>query len=127
MAFDMKIEVVFIGVSDVDRAKDFYVNKLGFNPDQDHTVSDDLRFVQVTPPGSACSVVFGKGVTDTAPGATKNVMMVIDSAQAAYDELTANGIEAQGPDAQPWGNFVSFSDPDGNFWTLQELPDRTGA
>ncbi len=118
----MKIELVAIPVSDVDRAKAFYVDKVGFIEDHDHQVSETLRFVQLTPPGSACSIVMGTGITQMPPGSQKGVQMVVASAEAARKELVARGVDASDVDVQPWGNFVTFSDPDGNTWSLQELP-----
>jgi len=118
-----KLELLAVPVTDVDRAKDFYV-QAGFNADQDATVSDELRFVQLTPPGSACSICIGKGLTKAEPGSMDMILLVVDSAQAAYDDLTSRGIEATGIDEQPWGKFVYFNDPDGNKWSVQELPTR---
>jgi catechol 2,3-dioxygenase-like lactoylglutathione lyase family enzyme len=119
---DMRIEVVFLGVADVDRAKAFYVDQVGFHADHDNTVHEGLRFVQLTPPGSACSVAFGEGITDMAPGSQQGVMMVVDDVAAQRERLVANGVEVTEVDEQPWGTFVSFADPDGNGWTLQQLP-----
>lgn len=119
---DMKLELVAVPVTDVDRAKEFYV-QAGFNADHDHTVSDDVRFVQLTPPGSACSIALGKGLTDMAPGSLDNMQMVIGDADAARADLLERGVEASEVDEQPWGRFVYFADPDGNRWALQELPD----
>ncbi len=119
----MKLEVVFVPVTDVDRAKAFYVEKLGFHADHDQQVNEELRFVQLTPEGSACSIAFGKGLTEMVPGSLKNVMMVIENAQAAYDELKAKGVDVSEIDVQAWGKFIYLTDPDGNGWTLQELPD----
>jgi catechol 2,3-dioxygenase-like lactoylglutathione lyase family enzyme len=118
---DMKIEVVFLGVTDVDRAKKFYVEQVGFLADHDQRVHEGLRFVQLTPPGSACSVAFGEGVTTMAPGSQKGVMMVIDDADATRERLLAAGVDVSEVDEQPWGRFVYFEDPDGNSWTLQQL------
>jgi catechol 2,3-dioxygenase-like lactoylglutathione lyase family enzyme len=112
-----------VPVSDVDRAKDFYV-KVGFAADHDVRVHESLRFVQLTPPGSACSIAVGEGITEMTPGSIKNLQMVVADAQAAHDELSAKGIEVSDVDPQPWGTFVYFSDPDGNTWTLQQLPPR---
>ena len=120
----MKIEPVAIPVTDVERAKSFYVDQVGFVADHDHQVNPELRFVQLTPPGSACSVVMGVGVTEMAPGSQKGVQMVVADAQACYDQLVANGVDASPVDEQPWGKFVFFADPDGNTWALQELPPR---
>jgi catechol 2,3-dioxygenase-like lactoylglutathione lyase family enzyme len=123
---DMKIEVVFLGVTDVDRAKSFYVDQVGFNADHDQTVHEGLRFVQLTPPGSACSIAFGEGLTQMEPGGQKGVMMVVDDVAKAREALAANGVEVSEVDEQPWGSFVSFADPDGNSWTLQQLPAWSG-
>ena len=122
---DMKIELVAIPVTDTDRAIDFYVNKVGFHLDHDHRVGNDLRFVQLTPPGSACSIVLGEGITDMTPGSQKGVQMVVTSAQQAHDELAGRGAPVGDVQSMPWGAFVFFSDPDGNTWALQELPDRS--
>ena len=119
---DMKLELVTVPVTDIDRAKEFYV-AAGFNADHDHTVSDEMRFVQMTPPGSACSIAFGKGLTAMAPGSLDNLQMVVADAGAIRAELVERGIEVSEVDEQPWGRFVYFSDPDGNGWALQELPD----
>jgi catechol 2,3-dioxygenase-like lactoylglutathione lyase family enzyme len=121
---DWKIELVAIPVTDVDRAKAFYVDQVGFNADHDYQVSETLRFVQLTPPGSACSVVMGTGITEMAPGSQKGVQMVVADAAAARKHLIDNGVAASEIDVQPWGSFVYFSDPDGNAWSLQELPLR---
>ena len=120
---DWKIELIHVPVSDVDRAKAFYVDKVGFNLDHDQRVSDDLRFVQLTPPGSACSIAIGEGLGATlAPGSLDVIQVVIDDADAALEQLRANGVDADGVDEQAWGRFVTFHDPDGNRWTLQQLP-----
>jgi catechol 2,3-dioxygenase-like lactoylglutathione lyase family enzyme len=121
---DWKIELVAIPVTDVDRAKAFYVEQVGFHADHDHQVSEALRFVQLTPPGSACSVVLGTGITDMAPGSQKGVQIVVGDVKAAREALIGHGVEASEVDVQPWGSFVTFSDPDGNTWALQELPPR---
>ena len=121
---DWKIELIPIPVSDVDRAKSFYVDKAGFNADHDHRVSDSLRFVQLTPPGSACSVVMGTGITEMPPGSQQGVQMVVSDVAAARDQLIGNGVDASPIDVQPWGSFCYFSDPDGNTWALQQLPPR---
>lgn len=118
----MKLELVAVPVTDVDRAKDFYVDKVGFTADHDHTVSDEVRFVQLTPPGSACSIAIGKGLTQIVPGGLDNLQMVIADADAARAELVGRGVEVSEVDEQPWGRFLHFSDPDGNRWSLQELP-----
>jgi catechol 2,3-dioxygenase-like lactoylglutathione lyase family enzyme len=119
-----KIELVAIPVTDVDRAKAFYVDQVGFNADHDVQVNDALRFVQLTPPGSACSIVMGTGVTDMAPGSQRGVQVVVEDAAAARQELLGRGVAASEIDVQPWGSFVRFSDPDGNTWALQQLPPR---
>jgi catechol 2,3-dioxygenase-like lactoylglutathione lyase family enzyme len=118
---EMRIELVPIPVSDVDRAKSFYVDKVGFNADYDHAVSPELRFVQLTPPGSACSVVLGLGITDMPPGSQHGVQMVVADADAARKELAERGVEVSEVDEQPWGRFVRFADPDGNTWSLQQI------
>jgi catechol 2,3-dioxygenase-like lactoylglutathione lyase family enzyme len=119
---DWKIELVAIPVTDVDRAKAFYVDQVGFHADHDHQVNENLRFVQLTPPGSACSIVMGTGITEMPPGSQKGVQIVVADAAAARKHLIDNGVEASEVDEQPWGRFVFFSDPDGNTWSLQELP-----
>jgi catechol 2,3-dioxygenase-like lactoylglutathione lyase family enzyme len=119
---DMKLELVGVPVSDVDRAKEFYVDKVGFVEDHDQVVSDDLRFVQLTPPGSACSICFGNGLTEMAPGSLDGLQIVVANADDIRAELLERGVEASEVDEQPWGRFVYFSDPDGNQWSLQELP-----
>jgi len=121
---DMKIELVAIPVTDVDRAKAFYVDQVGFKADHDYQVNEALRFVQLTPPGSACSVVLGLGITDMPPGSQRGVQMVVADATAAREQLLSRGVEASEVDVQPWGSFVTFSDPDGNTWALQQLPAR---
>ena len=121
---DMKLELVAVPVSDVDRAKAFYVDQAGFNADHDHKVSDDLRFVQLTPPGSACSIAIGLGVIDAEPGSVQGLQLVVDDADAARAELVERGVEASEVQDFPWGRFVFFSDPDGNRWAVQQLPRR---
>jgi len=121
---DWKIELVAIPVTDVDRAKAFYVDQVGFNADHDHTVSDSLRFVQLTPPGSACSIVMGTGVTEMEPGSQKGVQVVVADVAAARQQLLDRGVAASEVDEQPWGLFVTFADPDGNTWALQQSPGR---
>ena len=118
----MKLELVAVPVTDVDRARDFYV-QAGFVLDHDHAVSDDVRFVQLTPPGSGCSIAVGQGLTQMQPGALDNMQMVVADADAAHADLKGRGIEVSDVDEQPWGRFVYFSDPDGNGWALQQLPD----
>lgn len=121
---DWKLELVIIPVSDVDRAKAFYVDQVGFNADHDQVVTDDLRFVQLTPPGSACSIAFGLGLTDAQPGSVKGLQIVVDDAQAAHNHLAAAGVEVGDVEHLAWGSFVYFTDPDGNAWSVQELPER---
>jgi predicted enzyme related to lactoylglutathione lyase len=117
---DMKLELVAIPVSDVDRAKDFYV-QAGFNLDHDHQVSDTIRFVQLTPPGSACSIAVGQGITEGVPGSAKGMQVVVADADAARAELVERGIEVSEIFDFQWGRFVFFSDPDGNAWAVQEV------
>jgi predicted enzyme related to lactoylglutathione lyase len=124
---DWKLELVAIPVSDVDRAKAFYTEKAGFNADQDHTVSEEIRFVQLTPPGSACSIALGKGLVDAEPGSVKGMQMVVSDIEAARAELVERGAEVGEVQEFPWGKFVFFSDPDGNEWAVQELPERQDA
>jgi predicted enzyme related to lactoylglutathione lyase len=121
---DMKLELVIVPVSDVDRAKSFYSEQAGFNADHDITVSDEIRFVQLTPPGSACSIALGKGLTDAEPGSVQGLQVVVDSAEAARVELAGRGVEVSEVQEYPWGQFVFFADPDGNRWSVQELPVR---
>lgn len=121
---DWKIELVMIPVSDVDRAKAFYTEKVGFNADQDHTVSDEIRFVQLTPPGSACSIAVGTGITDAPPGSVRGMQMVVPDITAAHAELVARGVDVGEVKELDWGSFVYFSDPDGNSWAVQQLPTR---
>ena len=120
---DMKIELVAVPVTDVDRAKAFYVDQVGFHLDHDHQVNDQLRFVQLTPPGSACSIVMGVGITEMAPGSQKGLQMVIEDAEALKNELRGRGVETSDVQVMDWGSFVFFSDPDGNTWSLQQLPE----
>jgi predicted enzyme related to lactoylglutathione lyase len=117
---DWKIELITLPVSDVDRAKEFYV-RVGFNADHDHAVSDEIRFVQLTPPGSACSIAVGRGLTDAAPGSVRGLQIVVADADAARAELVERGVESSEVQEFPWGRFVFFSDPDGNAWALQQL------
>lgn len=121
---DWKIELVMIPVTDVDRAKAFYTEKAGFNADHDHRVNENLRFVQLTPPGSACSIAIGEGITDAQPGSIKGMQIVVEDAYAAHEELVGRGVEASEVQELDWGNFVYFSDPDGNQWAVQGLPPR---
>ena len=121
---EMKLELVPVPVSDVDRAKVFYVEKIGFNPDHDHRVNDQLRFVQLTPPGSACSIVLDAGMTGMVAGSLRNLQLVVEDVSAIRDELAARGVAVSEIADMPWGSFVYFSDPDGNTWALQQLPAR---
>ncbi len=121
---DWKLELVAIPVTDVDRAKAFYVDKVGFNADHDHTVSEEIRFVQLTPSGSACSIALGRGLTDAEPGSVKGMQLVVDDADQAHAELAERGVEVSDVQEFPWGRFVFFSDPDGNAWAVQQLPPR---
>jgi catechol 2,3-dioxygenase-like lactoylglutathione lyase family enzyme len=121
---DMKLELVAVPVSDVDRAKAFYVDQVGFVADHDQTVSEDIRFVQLTPPGSACSIAFGRGIVDSEPGSLKGLQLVVADATAARAELMERGVEVSDVQHFPWGSFVYFSDPDGNAWSVQQLPAR---
>ncbi len=121
---DWKLELVAIPVSDVDRAKAFYVDQAGFVADQDHVISDDVRFVQLTPRGSGCSIAIGQGVTDAPPGSVQGMQMVVPDIQAAHAELAERGVEVSDVQEFPWGSFVFFSDPDGNRWAVQQLPPR---
>jgi predicted enzyme related to lactoylglutathione lyase len=122
---DWKIELVAIPVADDDRAIAFYTEKVGFVLDHDIRVSDDLRFVQLTPPGSACSIVLGKGISEMVPGSQKGVQIVISDADAAHAELSGRGVDVGEIQTLPWGRFIFFSDPDGNTWSLQEMPARS--
>ena len=124
---DWKLELVAVPVSDVDRAKAFYTEKVGFNADHDQRVSDNLRFVQLTPPGSACSIALGEGITQTKPGSAQGLQLVVRDIKAARAELTSRGVEVSEIQEFPWGSFVFFSDPDGNGWSVQQLPPRPDA
>jgi len=121
---DFKLELVAVPVSDVDRAKAFYVEKAGFNADHDHVVSDEIRFVQLTPPGSACSIALGQGLVDTPPGSVSGLQLVVSDINAARDELAGRGVEVSDVQEFPWGAFVFFADPDGNRWSVQQIPPR---
>jgi len=124
---DIKLELVILPVSDVDKARDFYV-QAGFNLDFDHTVSEEIRFVQLTPPGSACSIAFGKGLTTMEPGSVKGMQAVVADAAAVREDLLGRGLEVSEVADLEWGSFVYFTDPDGNAWSLQQLPAwSTGA
>ena len=119
---DWKLELVAVPVSDVDRAKTFYTERVGFNADHDHRVGDGVRFVQLTPPGSACSIALGTGIVDAPPGSAQGLQMVVSDIVAARTELVERGVEVSDVQEFPWGSFVFFSDPDGNGWAVQQLP-----
>ena len=119
---DMKLELVMVPVTDIDRAKEFNL-RAGFVVDHDQTVSEEVRFVQLTPPGSACSIAIGRGLTSMEPGSLDNLLMVVADADATKADLVDRGIEVRGVEDLAWGRFVYVEDPDGNGWTLQELPD----
>ncbi len=122
---EMKLELVPVPVTDVDAAIDFYVNKVGFSLDHDHKVNDKLRFVQLTPPGSACSIVIGIGITEMTPGSQKNLQMVVKDAKEAHDKLSEKGVKMTDVTELSWGIFTYFEDPDGNSWALQQIiPDQ---
>jgi predicted enzyme related to lactoylglutathione lyase len=121
---DWKLELVAVPVSDVDRAKAFYTEQAGFNADHDHRVSDELRFVQLTPPGSACSIAIGQGMMDTPPGSVQGLQLVVSDIEAAPTALLERGVEVGEVQDFPWGRFVFFSDPDGNGWAVQQIPPR---
>jgi predicted enzyme related to lactoylglutathione lyase len=120
---DFKLELVAVPVSDVDRAKAFYAEHAGFTVDNDVTVQEGLRFVQLTPPGSNCSVAIGEGITEMVPGSVQGLQLVVDDIEAARDELAARGVDVSDVEDFPWGRFVYFSDPDGNGWAVQQIPD----
>jgi predicted enzyme related to lactoylglutathione lyase len=119
---DWKLELVNVPVSDVDRAKAFYTERVGFHLDNDARVSEGIRFIQLTPPGSACSISMGEGLTDGEPGSVRGLQLVVDDIHAARAELLERGVEVSEVDVQPWGSFVFFSDPDGNSWSVQQIP-----
>lgn len=121
---DWKLELVPVPVADIDRAIAFYVEKAGFHLDLDHTVSDEIRFVQLTPPGSACSIAIGRGIVDSTPGSMRGLQLVVPDIDEAYAHLAGRGVEVSGVQDFPWGRFVFFSDPDGNTWSVQQLPPR---
>jgi predicted enzyme related to lactoylglutathione lyase len=121
---DFRLELVSIPVTDVDRAKAFYTEQAGFNADHDHTVSDAMRFVQLTPPGSACSIAIGKGLSEMAPGSVQGIQLVVDDIDAARAELAGRGVAVSDVQDFPWGRFVFFADPDGNGWAVQQIPPR---
>jgi predicted enzyme related to lactoylglutathione lyase len=121
---DFKLELVSVPVSDVDRAKAFYVEQAGFNADHDHRVSDSIRFVQLTPPGSACSIAIGSGLVETPPGSAQGLQLVVDDVETARERLLQGGVEVGEVQDFPWGSFVFFSDPDGNGWAVQQIQPR---
>ena len=124
LGMDWKLELVPVPVTDVDRAKAFYVDQVGFNADHDYPVREGLRFVQLTPPGSACSIVIGEGITEMEPGLQRGLQMVVDDIEAARQHLVDHGVEVSEVDHQPWGDFVFFADPDGNTGSVQRIPPR---
>jgi catechol 2,3-dioxygenase-like lactoylglutathione lyase family enzyme len=124
---DWKLELIGIPVTDIDRAKTFYSERVGFNVDHDVEVSDEIRFVQLTPRGSACSIAFGKGITDAEPGAGGGITLVVTDIEGAHSELIERGVEASDIQEFPWGKFVFFQDPDGNGWAVQQIPPRDSA
>ena len=121
---DLKLELVQVPVSDVDRAKAFYTEQAGFNADHDHAVSDDMRFVQLTPPGSACSIAIGKGLSDMTPGSVQGLQLVVSDIEAAGADLVGRGAQVSEIQDFDWGRFVFFSDPDGNGWAVQQVVAR---
>jgi predicted enzyme related to lactoylglutathione lyase len=124
---DWKLELVAIPVSDVDRAKAFYTERVGFNADHDHQVNEQIRFVQLTPPGSACSIAIGTGIVEGQPGSVAGMQLVVADIDAARSELDGRGVDVSEVQDFPWGRFVFFSDPDGNRWSVQEIPSRPAA
>ncbi len=123
---DWKLELVPVPVGDVDRAKAFYTEKVGFVADHDQQVNENLRFVQLTPPGSACSIYIGTGLTEMKPGSLEGVQMVVADIEKAHEHLASRGVDVSDIEDLAWGRFVYFSDPDGNKWSVQELPKKTG-
>jgi catechol 2,3-dioxygenase-like lactoylglutathione lyase family enzyme len=123
---DCRIELIFVPVTDVDKAIEFYVDKVGFTLDMQARVNDEVRFVQVTPPTSACSIAFGTGISDMVPGTQGGIQVVVPDAEAARQDLVSRGVDASPVQVLEWGSFTSFSDPDGNTWTVQQLPARAG-
>jgi predicted enzyme related to lactoylglutathione lyase len=121
---DWKLELIAVPVSDVDRAKAFYTDQVGFVLDHDHTVDESLRFIQLTPPGSACSITIGTGISDKAPGSVAGLQLVVADAEAARAQLVARGVAATEVQEFPWGKFTFFADPDGNAWAVQEITSR---
>jgi predicted enzyme related to lactoylglutathione lyase len=121
---DWKLELIQVPVADIERAKGFYTEKIGFSADHDHQVTDDVRFVQLTPPGSGCSIALTSGVHEMRPGSIDGLQLVVDDADAAREELLNRGLEVGEVQEFPWGRFVYFSDPDGNSWSVQQIPPR---
>ncbi|NEK59302.1 glyoxalase [Geodermatophilus sabuli] len=119
---DWKLELVAVPVTDVDEAVAFYTGRAGFVLDHDHRVSDEVRFVQLTPPGSACSIALGTGLVETPPGSAQGLQLVVEDIEAAHEELAGRGVEVTEVQRLPWGAFVYFRDPDGNGWAVQQLP-----
>jgi predicted enzyme related to lactoylglutathione lyase len=126
MPTEMRLELIQVPVSDIDRAKAFYVEKVGFSADHDHRVTDELRFVQLTPPGSACSIALTSGAHQMKPGSLEGLQMVVDDAEASRRELAERGVQVSEVQEFPWGTFVFFEDPDGNGWALQALTHQEG-
>jgi len=118
---DLRLELITVPVSDVDRAKEFYVERAGFNPDQDHEVKEGLRFVQLTPPGSGCSISIGEGLSEVEPGSLEGLQLVVEDIEEARERLAGGGVEVSEIQDFPWGRFVFFADPDGNAWSVQEI------
>ena len=118
---EMKLELIQVPVSDIDRGKSFYVDQVGFNDDHDHQFSEEIRFVQLTPPGSGCSISFTTGAHEMEPGSVEGLQLVVDDANAVHDELAERGVEVSDVQDMPWGRFVFFSDPDGNKWSVQQV------
>jgi predicted enzyme related to lactoylglutathione lyase len=121
---DYKLELIAVPVSDVDRAKAFYVDQAGFDADHDHRVDENMRFVQLTPPGSACSIAIGEGIMETEPGSVQGLQLVVADIEAAHAELSSRGVAVSDVQDFPWGRFTFFRDPDGNGWAVQEIPSR---
>jgi predicted enzyme related to lactoylglutathione lyase len=121
---NFKLELIAVPVSDADRAKAFYADQAGFSVDHDHAVKEGLRFIQLTPPGSGCSIAIGEGVTEMEPGSLEGLQLVVDDIEAARKELAGRGVEVSEIEDFPWGRFVFFSDPDGNRWAVQQIPER---
>ncbi len=122
---NFELQLVNVPVSDVDRAKEFYTEQAGFTLDHDHDVGGGIRFVQLTPPGSACSISIGTGLSEMAPGSIEGLQLVVDDIHAAREELAGGGVEVSEVSVFDWGSFVFFADPDGNRWAVQQIPDRS--